>query len=612
MRPNGKYPGDPSCGLPSADSQKKPFRQAYLTHIGDGLGDEDLMQATGPVADYIDLDLFSPAGQVLDACRNTRIDVPPIVAQQAPLRTFGVSRTSVMEHDMVEDAVVMLCRDAVLGWIGQKTQASTGPRTGTATVGIRVDPLGVEKGDDCVRGLGELPGLDLLMRKAQKLFDEAIGSDPHNFYRSLLNRLGASTGCTWGDVVRAIDSNLGITPDSKECTESAASVHGQPVRVLVRPAAAKIAENIRVKVLRLVDEPKARMPGAKHALQAVRERVQSIEPEAARVLASARDRRLAVLETSKLNTEAASTPIGTRTTEPLLHYYQRARDESVASLMNALLSAVLSELSGVMEQLVQFGRELEQLSATLAKGKGENTLPPGDTALNVRQLVAEGWRKRRAELAGIVQQRLKAQYCDPGGGLHEVLSKHGSAALCKRLRETARLVALEAAQTVDLTGFLLAKADGPKNETVRLRSALDAATPGLLSDGGVKHLVAVLPGTPQTAHRADEIRHVIDPDSTLLVAPGNEVTICYECAGLSLAHLAVHLIQGRRDYFELAARVHTRHDINWSQLSGLAPVIAASDLAGAGDRLDGVAVPQSICTFENPESLHPELTANAL
>src|SRR5262249_30206264 len=122
-RPGGRYPGDSSCGLPGVEADRKPFRHAYLTHIGDGLSDEDVMQATGPVADYIYLDLFTPAAQAIEACRNAPLDLPPIIARQAPLRTFGLSRTSVVQHDLIEDAVTTLCRDTVTSWLGQSNQS---------------------------------------------------------------------------------------------------------------------------------------------------------------------------------------------------------------------------------------------------------------------------------------------------------------------------------------------------------------------------------------------------------------------------------------------------------------------------------------------------------
>jgi len=51
----------------------------------------------------------------------------------------------------------------------------------------------------------------------------------------------------------------------------------------------------------------------------------------------------------------------------------------------------------------------------------------------------------------------------------------------------------------------------------------------------------------------------------------NELTFCSEVADLSPAHIAVALIQARRDYVELAARVHARSDVPWSMVTDVKP-----------------------------------------
>jgi hypothetical protein len=45
--------------------------------------------------------------------------------------------------------------------------------------------------------------------------------------------------------------------------------------------------------------------------------------------------------------------------------------------------------------------------------------------------------------------------------------------------------------------------------------------------------------------------------------------LCYEVEQISLTQAAVQLIEGRRDFAEAASRLHTRNDVNWSNLPDL-------------------------------------------
>jgi hypothetical protein len=46
----------------------------------------------------------------------------------------------------------------------------------------------------------------------------------------------------------------------------------------------------------------------------------------------------------------------------------------------------------------------------------------------------------------------------------------------------------------------------------------------------------------------------------------NGVTLCVEAGQLSVQHIALDLVQRRRDRIEFARRVHCRNDISWTSL----------------------------------------------
>ena len=59
------------------------------------------------------------------------------------------------------------------------------------------------------------------------------------------------------------------------------------------------------------------------------------------------------------------------------------------------------------------------------------------------------------------------------------------------------------------------------------------------------------------------------------VSGENELLVCCETNGVSLVHVAMDMIQGRRDYADYASRVHTRTDVPWSSLTAAANLVCA-------------------------------------
>ncbi len=54
--------------------------------------------------------------------------------------------------------------------------------------------------------------------------------------------------------------------------------------------------------------------------------------------------------------------------------------------------------------------------------------------------------------------------------------------------------------------------------------------------------------------------------ATTVAGRDNYLTVCVEASGLSLPHVALELVERRRDRVEFARRIHSRTDIAWSPL----------------------------------------------
>jgi hypothetical protein len=112
--------------------------------------------------------------------------------------------------------------------------------------------------------------------------------------------------------------------------------------------------------------------------------------------------------------------------------------------------------------------------------------------------------------------------------------------------------------------------------------------PELLKNGGARRLLAMLPVASRAVASVEQLEEQIGAPVSVVSGPANEFTLCCEAEQLSVVHVAVDLIGQRSDYAELARRVHTRCDVQWSSLTELQwtktlgrPDLAACLLVGA-------------------------------
>ncbi|MHB8902419.1 MAG: tubulin-like doman-containing protein, partial [Thermoguttaceae bacterium] len=110
------YPGDTSCGL--APSDKLAFDHTYLVHLGDRLDRRSYAGAITKVAEYLYLNLASPAGAFFDAARQATPPADTAGSRHVLLRTFGLVQFDPHHNEITSLAVEELSRSVVSQWLG--------------------------------------------------------------------------------------------------------------------------------------------------------------------------------------------------------------------------------------------------------------------------------------------------------------------------------------------------------------------------------------------------------------------------------------------------------------------------------------------------------------
>jgi hypothetical protein len=185
-----------------------------------------------------------------------------------------------------------------------------------------------------------------------------------------------------------------------------------------------------------------------------------------------------------------------------------------------------------------------------------------------------------AEIAAAVDARLQAEYIQPLGGLLKLVMQGGRprAQLTAKLHELSRQAVQEALAGVNVLESALA--ESPEQTNAELRSGLAAATPSIVSFGGSRRVLVVLPRDASGVYTANNFSQAIGTPVTVMSGSNNNLTLCVEAEGLSLPHIAAEFVERRRDRVEFAERVHCRTDIAWTPLIPVSATPASCEWGG--------------------------------
>jgi hypothetical protein len=121
-RREGRYPGDPACGMKPCEPGRGPFSDTYFMHLGEELTKERLCAQLDLVAEYVYRDIATTAGTAWRKCRDQARSAEPaddrVSRDDVPLRTFNLAVFDDSEEHTGEVATAELVCEVVRRWLG--------------------------------------------------------------------------------------------------------------------------------------------------------------------------------------------------------------------------------------------------------------------------------------------------------------------------------------------------------------------------------------------------------------------------------------------------------------------------------------------------------------
>jgi hypothetical protein len=413
--------------------------------------------------------------------------------------------------------------------------------------------------------------VDAIVAQVQATSEEELGGNVTSFFQQL-------AGDANGTNVGAIEQIFGPRDPQADVPEARRSVLRLTLDDRMQPVLKGFGSELRRWIEGLVEVPEARLFGAKWICRWFRDYFK-LQIDQLRESRQRLQHELDLLEPAirnELDARVAKSATGKKAGQELIVRriaYCRLRLHDMAILVTGqLFVAWQSYVSQAADGLQELAGDVEHWSTRYPEFDFDAPAPQPtleDPLASVRPVMGQSLYSQVARMAAEVEGKLTQDFCAPHGGVRATLLKSGEERqnLKSELERLARQAVLRTLSQINMQELLFEAKVGDRS---LVDLCLEAANPQLPQCGGERRLACLIPQpiTEKAARTAMERLHGPRFQSlpTILPALGSDVVLLYECGHLSLPHVAARLVDARPDIAEIADRLLTRVDVEWTPL----------------------------------------------
>jgi hypothetical protein len=232
------------------------------------------------------------------------------------------------------------------------------------------------------------------------------------------------------------------------------------------------------------------------------------------------------------------------------------------------ITATSDQLREILKDLGQLAAKFEadkcRAAQSISKAATEES---SAAAVPGAPRMADIFAYKQGDLTLELNQAIERQFFHEGRGLAEILLGTGRLRddLAACMRAAARRLVWRAYHHSVHQYLRESVASADANVLTGLvSSCLQIARPELLDLGGAKRLLLAIPMQMNVVDVARGIEQVARERVSVSIEQEGDVKLCYEIEGLPWEGIQNKLIRQRHDSRELAARLHTRINIDWT------------------------------------------------
>jgi len=572
-RAGGHYPGDAAFRLLASYQRDATFQHAYLVHLGDGLDDAQYESAVDGLAEYLYLNCMTPACAFFDRSRERSAE-DGLPAQTA-LRTFAIGKARQSGGGLPDGELAPLCRSLVHLWLGIADGNRDGEQAGQRGPKDAGDAACAPAGAPACKlqdvAEQQASALDLrlapLVEHAVGIVQSELGCDTDLHFRRVIESVKASrqqpghtasVQAVAAKTFQVIDELMEKPDPAHDSAAQTEGLHGVLCGKMA-PLFASKTKALRQWMVGLLELPDMRLKGAWQAATWFAEHFRTMELAASRVAQRLAEETAGVKElTTGCQAEQQFMQYGRLKVYELAH--RHVRDGAHAMCLE--MTAIADEFQMLRDGLTEVADRFESHCSTKPDQHDSDCVP--DANDRGRPPLVRRKVELSPPLVDAMDEQMRTRFAGADRSLYDMLAgkMHDQDLLCDALRETVRAVLRRqskepASRSSD---------PGPEDvagESSDVRAWVDQSRPKLMECGGARRMLMVVADPSDVAPLKRNVEQATGEGLTALSYEGSHNLLCCEVERVPLDNVAASLIDGRREYAEMASRLHTRIDVKW-------------------------------------------------
>jgi eukaryotic-like serine/threonine-protein kinase len=597
-RPGHFYPGDRGCGLPPFHGNNRTFSSCYFVHLGDDLTDPQFDSAVDPVAEYLYAGAVTPAVRFFEQCRHADQSLADSELGEPTVRTFGLCQLGGSNSNIPAIAAEVLCRDLVSNWrsgLTEEVERAT-PRL-SETMALIAAHSGAKTSrfadveEQCSARAGQLElNVERMTEIAREILDQEVSTNVEEYFAKLIaEAFVATTGdVEQNDVTRVfniIDSVLGGGANEEGSSDAGFDSLNTVLNTRLDARAGKLAAGICDWILDLVDTADG-VEGAKHSAQWFHKLLRSMQSTSHGSVGVLRQQTMALQEAilhqwdAEVIEATGKKPDARMARETQLRMldYARIRAELVVALaVTRWLRLVEARLTAVHDRLQEFWKDLNGLADAFQVPRSFEEAFENSAASDI---IPSHWRglldqlmERRHELVATLDRDITERLEVGPSKLRWYLTQGAPAnpQLATPLRAAARQLVLSAMQALNVSRLSAQCPAAAEPDTSEYRRCIEASRARMADSSSESRLLLIVPDDIDEAKIRENVSTEEQQPMTIVRSSGGDFVACQEVGSLDVRKLAARLVDNRKDYVEIAKRLHTRIDVKWEDMDNPSP-----------------------------------------
>ncbi len=250
----------------------------------------------------------------------------------------------------------------------------------------------------------------------------------------------------------------------------------------------------------------------------------------------------------------------------------------VLSAAHRLLNVIEPAVSKSLNTIVHARRELDAIAEQLriqrnVNGDASATSPQKSRKiLPLDALMAKSVVDQLPSLLPRVKEQLERDFIAPAGGLRAILfddTTHARKNLAIAITEASQESVTQVMSELNVDQIVRDSHMLPAALEEWLSRQLKSACPHALEHGGKAWLMLGLPEFTTSSSLQTFIRTKFGQEPTMIPCTKGDLVLAYEVGDVSLANIAIGLLEERPDCGEYVSRLHSRLDVDWSRLTDI-------------------------------------------